>query len=74
MKSEILDEKRKITCLYYNDTENNVWTASNEIKIRAYGEPGPHCYTAFYAVEKNGEVIARIPATMVEVQYVRVVE
>lgn len=39
-------------------------------EIRAYPEPGQMAQVPFYAVIKDGEIIARTPATVVEVGYV----
>ena len=72
--SEILEDPRPIKAVHYHDSDGTWWKSGltsnkDEIKIRAYGEPSVYCYVPYIAVEKNGVVIARFPATMVEIQY-----
>jgi len=69
MDSEIVKDKREILGLYFNDVDGRCYEAMHGNLIKAYEEPGPHCYIPFFSVEKNGVIIARLPATMVEVVY-----
>ena len=69
MESRILKDEREIDKLLYNNDFDEQWVASEDIKIKAYGEPREYCHVAFFEVEKDGVVVSRLPATMVEVLY-----
>lgn len=69
MNSKIIEDKREIKGLYFNDDSDTCYEVVNGNIIKAYGEPGPHCYVPFFSVEKDGIIISRIPASMVEVVY-----
>ena len=71
MDSEIINDKREIQGLYFNDDHGSCYEAVNGNIIKAYSEPGSHCSIPFFSVKKDGMIIARIPATMVEVVYVK---
>lgn len=65
----ILEDSRKIKGLFFNNNNESSYEAVHGCKITAYKEPGQYCYIPFFAIEINGEIVSRIPATMVEVCY-----
>ena len=69
-ESRIVKDTREITGVYFNNSEDSRYTKAMGCKITAYGEPREHCYVAFIEIEKEGKVISRFPATMVEIVYV----
>lgn len=69
MESRIINDKRKIEALYFNDIEDKFYMSGPDFEITAYGEPREFCEVAFYEVKDRGKVITRIPATMVQVVY-----
>ena len=68
--TEILEDKREILRLDYDDGYGTAFIVGSEIeKIVAYGEPGEHCYKPWFAVYSNGKIAMRIPASKVRVSY-----
>lgn len=75
----ILDDARKIDSIWFPDNEDGphgYWIGASEKsskkcdEIRAYAENGQCAPVPFFAVYRGGQIIARIPAHMVEVRYV----
>ena len=71
----ILDDPRPIEWICQPWEDAVAWTTrdgryKNCDEIHAYAEPGHMARIPFFAVVKGGEIIARAPATMVEVGYV----
>lgn len=67
-------DQRPILGIYYPGEDGGGWTTTPGYsfscdKIVAYGENGQMAPVPFYAVYRGGEIIARVPAQMVEVQY-----
>jgi len=69
MDSEIIKDEREILGLYFNDRDGTCYEAEHGNIIKAYGELGPHCCIPFFSIEKDAVIIARVPASMVEVVY-----
>ena len=73
----ILDDTRKITGLMpRNDEYRGGYSVGAPLhlscwcdEIRAYAENGQCAPVPFFAVYRDGQIIARIPAHMVEVHY-----
>lgn len=70
----ILDDPRPIEWICQRGEGAAAWTTrdgdyKNCDAIQAYPEPGHMARIPFFAVLKDGAVIARAPATMVEVGY-----
>lgn len=68
-ESRILRDNRKIIGVYFNDLEGSCYSVDHGYKITPYGEPREFCHIAFIEVEKDGEVVSRFPATMVQIAY-----
>lgn len=73
-KDTILNDKRKIKYLTYNNDNLSDWSIKDGHEIEAYPEPGPHGVLPWFRVKQNGVVIVRVPAGHVEVVYVKEVE
>lgn len=61
----ILEDGREIGSITGEEGADEWWYgvgAVNVEKIAAYGEPGQYCDTPWFAVYKEGEIIARVPA------------
>jgi len=71
MKSEIVEDKRRIVAVWFNDGQETHLTVGGEITgITAYEELGPYCGIPYLRVhDKQGKVSRRLPAWMVEIQY-----
>jgi hypothetical protein len=69
--TDILSDKRRIYGLYYAESDQGFHEVGvgGCTKIKAYGEPGPHCYLPFYAIYYDDVIKFRVPSTMVEVRY-----
>lgn len=65
---EMLDDKRPIDYLG-GDIEHGAWYPSPEFEIEVYGEPGMYCNLPYFAVKKEGVIVARIPAWQISVHY-----
>jgi hypothetical protein len=71
----IYDDPRPISAIWFpGDDAPGYWTASKDSmfrcdKILAYKEHGPGDFMPFFAVYRDGEIHARIPAWQVTVQY-----
>lgn len=70
MSESMLDDKREISVISYSDNGGRHEIGSfGCTKIEVYGEPGEHCYKPWIAVYYSGELLHRIPASMVQVTY-----
>jgi len=67
MTNTILEDKRPIKGIYWDDEHGTQYESDSFQTIEAYGEPGLHCCLPWFRVIKNGVVIARIPAQKVTV-------
>lgn len=65
----ILDDKRPIDTICWNNAEDTQYSTKYGYEIEAYGEPGMYCCIPFFAVKKGGIIIARVPAWQVSVHY-----
>ncbi len=74
----ILDDTRKIDSIWFPDDEDGAsgyWIRAkrNSSKfcneIRSYAENGQCAPIPFFAVYRDGQIYARVPAHMVEVRY-----
>lgn len=65
----ILDDKRIIESICWNNAEDAHYSIKDGHEIKAYGEPGMHCDIPFVEVRKDGVIIARVPAWQVSVHY-----
>lgn len=71
----ILDDARKIDSIWFEDGQTGHAVSIHETssfkcdEIRAYAENGQCAPVPFFAVYRGGQIIARIPAHMVEVRY-----
>ena len=71
MESRIIEDKREIAGIFYDDDEQSCWTKDSGFIITAYGEPREFCLVAFFEVKnQKGDTVARVPATKVTVTYV----
>lgn len=69
-------DPRPIAAIWHAGEDAGGWTTSQSVaaqfrcdKIVAYGENGQMATVPFYAVYRGEEIIARVPAQMVEVHY-----
>ena len=69
MSHSVLTDDREISAIAWNNAEDECYLAKEGYKIVAYGEPGMHCEIPYFAVKRNGIVIARVPAWQVSVHY-----
>jgi hypothetical protein len=76
MIKTILDDTRKIESISYPDEDaSGFWINASKLsssrcdEIRAYAENGQCAPVPFFAVYRDGQIYARIPAHMVEVRY-----
>uniref|UniRef100_A0A6H1ZQA0 Uncharacterized protein n=1 Tax=viral metagenome TaxID=1070528 RepID=A0A6H1ZQA0_9ZZZZ len=67
--SRILKDTREIIGVYFNDLEGSCYAVDYGYKITAYPEPREYCHVAFIEVEKDGKIVSRFPATMVQIAY-----
>lgn len=74
--SRIIDETTEISSICYFNGRTGWWTESDKAapamqcdRILAYEENGHMAPLTFYAVYRNGGIIARVPATLAEVRY-----
>lgn len=72
----ILDDPRKIDSIAYPDEDTGgFWVNASKLsssrcdEIRAYAENGQGAPVPFFAVYRDGQIYARVPAHMVEVRY-----
>lgn len=66
----ILEDEREIRAIYWNDTHNTNLIVGGQIeKIIAYGENGMHCSLPYIAVYSGSEIVRRVPAWQVEIEY-----
>lgn len=65
----ILEDKREIEIIAWNNEVDASYPSNMGYKINAYPEPGMHCNIPFFAVEKDGMIVARVPAWQVSVHY-----
>jgi len=67
-------DPRPINAIFYPGENAGGWTTSPGYsiscdKIVAYAENGQMAPVPFYAVYRDGQIMARVPAQLVEVQY-----
>lgn len=71
----ILEDTRKIDSIWFEDGQTGHSVSINEKSsykcddIRAYAENGQCAAVPFFAVYRGTQIIARVPAHMVEVRY-----
>ena len=65
----ILEDKRPIEAIYWNNAEDAQYSTKGGFEIEAYGEPGMYCCIPFFAVKHDGVIVARVPAWQVSVHY-----
>ena len=68
MNSRIVNDKREIFGIYFED--NGCYLKNRGHVIKPYAEPGQYGDIAFFEVKRSGDVIARVPATQVSVEYI----
>lgn len=72
LESELLNDRTRIMQVtpYHGGLDApRTWKESEEIQIYAYPEPGPSGPIPFIRVIFHDQVLARVPALMVEIQY-----
>lgn len=67
--SEILNDKRRITEIFFDDAAESCFTVATGHEIEAYAEPGIYGSIPYFRVIKDGKVVARVPAWHVMVRY-----
>lgn len=74
--SRIIDDPTEISSICYFNGRTGWWTESEKAdpsmrcdRIVAYEENGHMAALTFFAVYRNGVIIARVPATLAEVRY-----
>ena len=68
---KILEDRRTIVGIYWNNEEGEHVRVGNfgYTRIVAYGECGMCCDIPWLAVYKGDELISRVPAWQVQIQY-----
>lgn len=65
----ILDDKRPIDTICWNNAEDTQYSTKYGYEIEAYGEPGMCGDIPYFCVKHNGTIVARVPAWQVSVHY-----
>lgn len=71
MTTAMLEDKRPVEAVYFNDEEGGHYKVGTFgcTKIEVYGDGGLYRPLPWVAVYKRGVIIARIPAHMVQINY-----
>lgn len=69
MKSKILTDKREISGIYWDNTEEDNFKYEDGYEILAYAEHGPCGPIPYFEVMSDGNVVARVPSWKVTVYY-----
>ena len=71
MKSEIIEDKREIIRVTPNERgdPDDYWVANEEIRFVTYEEPGLHGGIPFIKILMHEQVLCRVSALAVEIQY-----
>jgi hypothetical protein len=67
--SEIVDDKRPIRRIDWDDKDGSAYIASDRCTIESYAEEGQMAYVAYFRVKQDGVIVARVPAWKVTVTY-----
>ena len=67
----VLDDPRPIDSIHWDEEGDPNFTVGRQgvTEIRAYGEPGEHCFLPWLAVFIGERIICRVPAQQVLISY-----
>ena len=67
---QMLQDKRRVSNVWLlNDPEMSGYRATDDQDIKVYPEPGEMAPVPWVAIIRNGEVISRMPAHSVQIDY-----